>query len=55
MKEKEENAIFFAQNGFEVDAIDASDIGLSKLDSRSKEENFKDKTFLHGFKSLGSQ
>lgn len=39
------NAIFFAQNGFEVSAIDASDIGLSKLDSRSKEENLKIKTF----------
>ena len=39
------NAIFFAQNGFEVSAIDASDVGLAKLDSRSKEENLKIKTF----------
>ncbi|MDD2886235.1 MAG: methyltransferase domain-containing protein [Aliarcobacter sp.] len=39
------NAIFFAQNGFEVSAIDASDVGLAKLDSRSKEENLEIKTF----------
>ena len=39
------NAIFFAQNGFEVSAIDASDVGLLKLDTRSKEENLEIKTF----------
>ena len=39
------NAIFFAQNGFEVSAIDASDVGLSKLDLKSKEENLEIKTF----------
>ncbi|MDY0052564.1 MAG: methyltransferase domain-containing protein [Aliarcobacter sp.] len=39
------NAIFFAQNGLEVSAIDASDIGLKKLDSKSKEENLEIKTF----------
>lgn len=39
------NAIFFAQNGFEVSAIDASDVGLAKLDSKSKEENLEIKTF----------
>jgi 2-polyprenyl-3-methyl-5-hydroxy-6-metoxy-1,4-benzoquinol methylase len=39
------NAIFFARNGFEVSAIDASDIGLEKLDLKSKEENLEIKTF----------
>jgi hypothetical protein len=39
------NAIFFAQNGFEVSAIDASDVGLAKLDSRSKEEKLDIKVF----------
>ena len=39
------NAIFFAQNGLEVSAIDASDIGLKKLDRKSKEENLNIKTF----------
>ena len=39
------NAIFFAQNGLEVSAIDASDIGLKKLDRKSKEENHNIKTF----------
>jgi 2-polyprenyl-3-methyl-5-hydroxy-6-metoxy-1,4-benzoquinol methylase len=39
------NAIFFARNGFDVSAIDASDIGLEKLDLKSKEENLEIKTF----------
>jgi cyclopropane fatty-acyl-phospholipid synthase-like methyltransferase len=39
------NAIFFAQKGLEVSAIDASDIGLEKLDLKSKEENLSIKTF----------
>ena len=39
------NAIFFAQNGFEVSAIDASDLGLEKLQNRAKEENLNIKTF----------
>lgn len=39
------NAIFFAKNGFEVSAIDASDVGLAKLELRSKEENLNVKTF----------
>jgi 2-polyprenyl-3-methyl-5-hydroxy-6-metoxy-1,4-benzoquinol methylase len=39
------NAIFFARNGFEVSAIDASDVGLEKLDLKSKEENLEIKTF----------
>ena len=39
------NAIFFAQNGFEVSAIDASDLGLKKLQNRAKEENLNIKTF----------
>ncbi|PUE65872.1 SAM-dependent methyltransferase [Arcobacter caeni] len=39
------NAIFFAKNGFEVSAIDTSDVGLSKLELRSKEENLNVKTF----------
>ena len=38
------NAIFFAKNGFNVTAIDASDIGLSKLHFRSIEENVKIET-----------
>lgn len=33
------NAIFFANKDFEVTAIDASDIGLSKLEQRAKEDN----------------
>lgn len=32
------NAIFFAKNGFEVTAMDASDIGISKLHFRTLEE-----------------
>lgn len=39
------NALFFAKNGFEVSAIDASDVGLAKLDLKSKEENLEIKTF----------
>jgi cyclopropane fatty-acyl-phospholipid synthase-like methyltransferase len=39
------NAIFFAKNGFNVSAIDASDTGLAKLDFKSKEENLEIKTF----------
>lgn len=38
------NAIFFAKKSFEVTAIDASDIGLSKLQERANEENVKIKT-----------
>ena len=38
------NAVFFAKNGFEVEAIDASDVGLAKLDEISKEENLGIKT-----------
>ncbi|AXH11204.1 SAM-dependent methyltransferase [Halarcobacter bivalviorum] len=38
------NAIFLAQRGFEVSAIDASDIGLSKLQQRAKEEGLNIKT-----------
>ncbi|MFY9075753.1 tellurium resistance protein [Malaciobacter mytili] len=33
------NAIFFAKNGFKVKAIDASNIGLEKLQKRAKEQN----------------
>ena len=33
------NAIFFAKRGFDVTAVDASDIGLLKLQQRAKEEN----------------
>ena len=39
------NAIFFAQNDLEVSAIDASDVGLEKLDLKSKEEKLNIKTF----------
>ncbi len=38
------NAIFFAKNGFEVLAIDASDVGLEKLSCKSKEECLDIKT-----------
>lgn len=38
------NALFFAKNGFEVSAIDVSDVGLIKLESKSKEENLDIKT-----------
>lgn len=38
------NAIFFAKKDFDVTAIDASDIGLSKLKQRAKEENLNIQT-----------
>lgn len=38
------NAIFFAKNGFEVSAIDASNLGLEKLQNRAKEEKLDIKT-----------
>lgn len=38
------NAIFFAKRGFKVTAIDASDIGLEKLENRAKEENLEIQT-----------
>lgn len=38
------NAIFFAKNGFEVSAIDASNLGLEKLQNRAIEENLNIKT-----------
>ncbi|KAB7887634.1 SAM-dependent methyltransferase [Poseidonibacter ostreae] len=38
------NAIFFAKRGFKVTALDASDIGLAKLEQRAKEENLDIKT-----------
>lgn len=38
------NAIYFAKNGFTVTAMDASDIGLSKLHFRSIEEDLKIET-----------
>lgn len=38
------NAVFFAKKGFDVTAIDASDIGLSKLQQRAEEDNTKIKT-----------
>ena len=33
------NALFLAKQGFEVEALDASDIGLNKLQKRALEEN----------------
>ncbi|MAD41510.1 MAG: tellurium resistance protein [Arcobacter sp.] len=39
------NAIFFSKRGFNVSAIDASDIGLKKLEQRAKEENLNINTF----------
>ncbi len=38
------NAIFLAKRGMEVTAIDASDIGISKLHFRALEENLKIET-----------
>ena len=38
------NAIFFAKNGFEVSAIDASNLGLEKLKNRAIEEKLDIKT-----------
>ena len=38
------NAIFFAKNGFDVTAIDASDLGLKKLENRAIEEKLSIKT-----------
>lgn len=38
------NAIFFAMHKHDVTAIDASDIGLLKLEKRAKEENLPIKT-----------
>ena len=38
------NAIFFAKNGFEVSAIDASNLGLEKLENRAKKEKLDIKT-----------
>lgn len=38
------NAIFFAKNGFEVSAIDASNLGLEKLQNRAIEEKLDIKT-----------
>lgn len=38
------NALFFAKNGFEVSAIDASNLGLEKLENRAKKEKLDIKT-----------
>ena len=38
------NAIFFAKKGFTVTAIDASDLGLKKIENRAIEENLNIKT-----------
>ena len=38
------NAIFFAKNGFEVSAIDASNLGLEKLQNRAIQEKLDIKT-----------
>eukprot|EP01155_Anaeramoeba_flamelloides_P039750 Anaeramoba_flamelloidesc32595_g1_i1.p1 GENE.c32595_g1_i1~~c32595_g1_i1.p1 ORF type:complete len:199 (+),score=21.76 c32595_g1_i1:130-726(+) len=38
------NAIFLARKGFNVTAIDASDVGLDKLRQRANEENLEIKT-----------
>jgi len=38
------NAVFFAKKGYEVRALDASDIGLSKLQEFAKEEKVHIKT-----------
>lgn len=38
------NAVFLASKGFEVEAIDASDVGLSKLQDYAKSKNLDIKT-----------
>lgn len=38
------NALFFAKNNFEVSAIDASNLGLEKLENRAKKEKLDIKT-----------
>lgn len=38
------NAVFLAKKGYEVAAIDASDVGLSKLETWAKESNVEVKT-----------
>ena len=38
------NAIFFAKNDFDVSAIDASNLGLEKLQNRANQENLDIKT-----------
>ncbi len=38
------NAVYFAKKGYEVVALDASDIGLKKLEEYAKEENVNIKT-----------
>lgn len=38
------NAIYFAKKGFEVVALDASDVGLQKLENLAKQNNLKIKT-----------
>jgi tellurite methyltransferase len=40
------NAVFMAQNGFEVDAVDISEKGLKKAQKLATEEGVKIKTFL---------
>lgn len=39
------NAIFFAKEGFDVTAIDSSDVALAKLQKRAQNENLNIKTF----------
>jgi tellurite methyltransferase len=40
------NAVFLAQQGFEVDAVDISEKGLKKAQKLAREQNVKIKTFL---------
>lgn len=40
------NAVFLAQNGFEVDAVDISEKGLKKAQKLAKEKGVKINTFL---------
>ncbi|MGM0519395.1 MAG: class I SAM-dependent methyltransferase [Campylobacterota bacterium] len=39
------NAIFLAKRGFKVSAVDASNIGLEKLEKRAKDEQLEIKTY----------
>lgn len=47
------NALFLAKNGFEVTAVDISEVGLKKAMIRAKEENLSLKTILSDLETFG--
>jgi len=49
------NAIFLAKNGLHVEALDASDIGLAKLEKRARENSLKITTHLCLFDEFENQ